>query len=62
MLFDRRSGAFVIRANRQLHWPNPVARIARYFGFEAASAAILPDEHYRSTRCLPSAIDDGDSA
>ena len=62
VLFDRTSGRFVIRADRQLHRPDRVARIARYFGFAAASAAILPDEHYRSTRRLPSDIDDGDSA
>ncbi|MHB1826058.1 MAG: hypothetical protein ACYCSY_12665 [Acidiferrobacter sp.] len=62
VLLDRRSGRFVIRADRQLHQPDRVARIARYFGLEAASAAILPDEHYRSTRRLPPALDDCDPA
>lgn len=58
VLFDRPSAHFIIRADRQLHRPDRVARIARYFGFEAASAAILPDEHYCSTRRLPTAVDD----
>ena len=62
VLFDRTAGRFVIRADRQLHRPDRVARIARHSGFDPDSAAILPDEHYRSTRRLPSAIDDGDSA
>ena len=62
VLFDRTSGRFVIRADRQLHRPDRVARIARYFGFEAASATLLRDDHYRSTRRLPTAIDDGDPA
>ena len=60
VLFDRTSGRFIIRADQQFHRPDRIARIARYFGFEAASAAILPDDHYRSTRRLPSAIDDQD--
>lgn len=57
-LFDRTSGRFVIRADLQLQRPDRGARIARYFGFQAASAAIFPNEHYRSTRRLPPAIDD----
>ena len=62
VLFDRTSGGFVIRADRQLHRPDRVARIARHFCIESPSATILPDEHYRSTRRLPPAIDDGDAA
>ena len=62
VLFDRTSGRFVIRADPPLHRPDRVARIARYFGFGAASVTLLPDDHHRSTRRLPSAIDDGDPA
>ena len=62
VLFDRTSGRFVIRADPQLHRPDRVARIARYFGFGAASVTLLPDDHHRSTRRLPSASDDGDPA
>ena len=62
VLFDRTSGRFVIRADRQLHRPDRTARIARHFGVDPASATILPDDHYDSTRRLPPAIDDGTSA
>ena len=62
VLFDPASGRCVIRADRQLHRPDRVARIARHFGFDPTSATILPDDHYRSTRRLPPAIDDGTSA
>ena len=57
VLLDRTPWRFIIRTDRQLHRPDRVARIARYFGFEAASATILPDDHYRSTRRLPSGVD-----
>ena len=58
VLVDPTSARFVTPVDRHLHRPNRVARIARYFGFEAASAAILPDEHCHDTRRLPPAIDD----
>ena len=57
VLLDRTPWRFIIRADRQLHRPDRVARIARYFGFEAASATLLPDDHCRSTRRLPSGVD-----
>ena len=62
VLFDHTSSRFVIRADRQLHRHDRLARIARHFGFAPASAMILPDDHYHSTRRLPPAIDDGNSA
>ncbi len=53
VLYDRTAQRFVIRADRQLHRPAFVRLIANHFGIAAESAIILPDDHYRSVRRVP---------
>ncbi|MDE2517291.1 MAG: hypothetical protein KGL12_14785 [Rhodospirillales bacterium] len=58
VLLDRPSARLIIRADRQLHRPDRVARIAGHFGFDPASAVLMADDHYRSIRRLPDAFED----
>jgi hypothetical protein len=53
VLYDRTARRFVIRADRQLHRPEFMRRIADCFRFAVADATILPDDHYRSIRRVP---------
>jgi hypothetical protein len=53
VMFDRRAGRFVVRADRQLHRAPFLAMIAARFGFSAGEAVVVGDEHYRSVRVVP---------
>ena len=53
VLYDRIAQRFTIRADRKLHRPAFVQLIAGRFGFAAADALVLPDDHYRSVRLVP---------
>jgi hypothetical protein len=53
VLYDATARHFVIRADRQLHHAAFVRLIAELFRIDAATTAIMPDEHYQSVRRVP---------
>ena len=62
VLYDLTAQRFVIRADRQLHRPAFVRLIADRFRIALAGTVILPDDHYRSVRRLPSLVPHGAGA
>jgi hypothetical protein len=52
-MYDRAAQRFIIRADRQLHRPAFACLIVDRFGIAVDDAMILPDDHYRSVRRLP---------
>ena len=53
VLYECTTRRFVIRADRQLHYPAFLRLIAECFCIDLPATTVLSDDHYRSVRQVP---------